>query len=120
MGGKSFTLPCTITTNGFGTQIHALCDLGANGFAFMNTSFGYDLAKFHNLKARRLPKVINIRGYNSEVGSIAIYYLRVNFTLNGRKFFNMPFILLDLGYYDLILGYIFFSYFNIVIDIVGR
>ena len=51
MGGRHFTLPCTVSKNGFGVPLTALADSGANGFAFINTACAIDIAKFFNLKA---------------------------------------------------------------------
>jgi len=120
MNKKSFILPYILITNGFDTQIQTLYDFKANDFVFLNTSFGYDLAKFHNLKVLQLPQAINIQRYNNKIDNTAIHYLQFNFTFDKCKFFNISFILFDLENHKLIFKQTFFAHFNIAIDIVQR
>ena len=54
MGGKHFTVPCTLSKNGYGIALSALIDSGANGFAFIDTACAYDIAQFLNIKAKPL------------------------------------------------------------------
>jgi hypothetical protein len=58
MGGKHFTVLCTVSRNGYGVNTTALIDTGANGFAFINTACAIDVAKFLNVKATLLEKPV--------------------------------------------------------------
>jgi len=50
MGGNHFTVPCTISYNGFRVDSYALTDTRANGFAFIDTACAIDVAKFLDIK----------------------------------------------------------------------
>ena len=58
MGGKYFMVPCTVSWNGYGVNTTALINTKANGFAFINTAYVNDVAKFLNIEATRLEKPI--------------------------------------------------------------
>ena len=58
MGGKHFIVPYTVSQNGYGVNTTALINTGANSFAFINTAYVNDVAKFLNVEAIRLEKPI--------------------------------------------------------------
>jgi hypothetical protein len=58
MGGKHFTVPYTVSQNGYGVNTTALINTGANGFAFINTAYANDITKFLNAEAIQLEKPI--------------------------------------------------------------
>ena len=116
MGGPHLTVPCTLSHNGYAIQLSALADSGANGFVFINTPCAIDIAKFLNLKARRLPQPINVKGYDGQASNAITHVLQLHLTLDGRRQYNIPLLILDLGSHDLILGRKWFAYFNILID----
>jgi transposase InsO family protein len=120
MGGKHFTIPCTLSKNGYGIKIDALSDTGANGFCFLDSSCAYDIARFLNLKIQRLPTPIPVKGYNGQTGPAITHVLRLHLTVDGRKQYNLPFLILDLGSHDMILGRIWFEYFKIFINVRQR
>ena len=120
MGGKAFTMECTITTNGYSTLTAALIDSGANGFSFINTVLVYDIAKFHGLNVSKLPCPIRVKGYDNKTATSATRYIRFGLLLDRRKFVNMPFVILDIGNHDIILGKTFFEYYNTKLDIKSR
>jgi len=66
MGGRHFTIPCTISRNGYGIDLHALADTGANGFAFIDTACAIDTAKFLNLEATPLKEPIAVKGFDGK------------------------------------------------------
>ena len=116
VGGPHLTVPCTLSYNGYAVQLHALADSGANGFVFINTSCAIDIAKFLNLKVKRLPEPINVKGYNGQAGKAITHILQLHLTVDGRRQYHLPLLILDLGSHDLILGRKWFAYFNILID----
>ena len=113
MGGRHFTLPCTVSKNGFGVPLTALADSGANGFAFINTACAIDIAKFFNLKAQPLVRPINTKGFDGRPGKLVTHILTLHLSLDGQRQENIPFLILDLGSHDIILGLKWMSYFNI-------
>ena len=64
MGGKYFTVLYIVSRNGYRVNTTALINTRANGFTFINTTYINDVAKFLNVKATRLEKPIQVRGYN--------------------------------------------------------
>jgi hypothetical protein len=120
MGGKHLTLPCTLSKNGYAVNIKALGDTRANGFSFIDTRFAVDLAKFLNVKAQRLPFTIPIKGYDGKQGNAISHIIRFHFTINGRRQYHHPFLILDLGNHDVILGREWFASFNVLVDCANR
>ena len=51
ISGKHFTVPCTISHNGYRIDLHALANTRANGFAFIDTAYAINTTKFLNIKA---------------------------------------------------------------------
>ena len=58
MGEKHFIVPYTVSCNGYRVNTTALINTGVNGFAFINTAYVNDVAKFLNIEATRLEKPI--------------------------------------------------------------
>src|SRR5450432_1544087 len=116
IGGSHLTVPCTLSSNGYSIKMHALADSGANGFVFIDTACAVDIAKFLNLKAQRLSSSIKVKGYDGKASNSVTYVLRLHLTIDGRRQYNLPLLILDLGSHDLILGRKWFDYFNVLID----
>jgi len=51
-------VPYTVSQNGYRVNITTLVDTGANGFAFINTTYINNVAKFLNINATRLEKPV--------------------------------------------------------------
>jgi hypothetical protein len=84
MGEKHFTVPCTISYNGFGIDLHALANTRANGFAFIDTACAIDTAKFLNIKATQLEEPIVVKGFDSKRGHVVTYILSLHLSIDGR------------------------------------
>jgi hypothetical protein len=104
MGGRHFTIPCTISHNGYGIDLYALADTGANGFAFIDTACAIDTAKFLNIKATELKEPIAVKGFDGKQGYAVTYFLTLHLSIDGQRQTNIPFCILDLGNHDIILG----------------
>jgi predicted aspartyl protease len=107
---------CTIAHNRYTVKLNALADSGANGFVFINTLCAIDIAKFLNVKAQRLPRLINVKGYDRKAGSAITHILRLHLTINGRRQYYIPLLILDLGSHDCILGRKWFVFLGVLID----
>lgn len=116
MGGKHLTIACKISKNGYGVTSQALIDSGANGFVFINTLCAVDIARYLGLKAQRLPRTIAVKGYDGQSRNSASHYLRLHLTIDGRRQYNVPFLILDLGSHDIILGRKWLAQFDIGVD----
>jgi hypothetical protein len=84
MGGRHFTILCTILHNGYRINLHALADTRANGFAFIDTAYAIDTAKFLNIKATKLKEPIAVKGFNSKQGYTVTYILTLHLSINGH------------------------------------
>ena len=61
-----------------------------------------------------------VKGYNSKRGTSITSYLRVYLTLNRRKIYNIPFLVLLLSSYNIIISKSFLEYFNISPSVAKR
>jgi hypothetical protein len=64
LGGKSFTIPCTLSCNGCRVNTTALANSRANAFALLNTECARKISKFLNTLLETLEKLVLIKGYN--------------------------------------------------------
>ena len=104
IGGDHLTTTCTIAKNRYSVVSQALIDSRANGFVFIDTLCAVDVAKYLGIKAQRLPHTISVKGYNGQAGEPITRYLRLHLMVDGRRQYNVPLLILDLGAHDLILG----------------
>jgi predicted aspartyl protease len=116
MGGKHLTTACTLASNGYSVTSHALIDSGANGFVFIDTLCAADIAKYLNLKTQRLPYDVSVKGYDGKAGQPITHYIRLHLTIDGRRLYNTPLLILDLGSQDLILGRKWLAHLKILVD----
>ena len=120
MAGNSFTLVCTLRKDGIAIQAEALGDTGASGFVFLDSQFALDLCRTFNLKPKRLPQTIHPKGFNGKRGSPITQYLSFTIEIDGRRIYNLPMLMVELGSHDIIIGRNFFDYFHILIDVRYR
>jgi predicted aspartyl protease len=119
--GKHFTFPCTISLNRFAVSTYSLIDTGANGFVFIDESFAQLLFSKLGWKIEKLSfPSLPVKGYDSKQGTCITSYLRIHLTLDGRKIYNVPFLVLPLGSYDIIIGKSFLEYFEILSSVAKR
>jgi transposase InsO family protein len=121
LGGKHFTFPCTISFNGFAISTYSLIDTGANGFIFISEKFAWLLFEKLGWKIEKLPfPSLPIKGYDGKRGPSITSFLRTHLILDGRRIYNVPFLVLPLGNHDIIIGKTFLEYFNISPNIAQR
>jgi len=113
LGGKQFTVSCTLVFNGYGFKTLSLADTGANAFVLINTQYAQRLARFFSLPLRTLPTPITVQGFDGQGRQDATQYIVLHLHVNGRKQYNVPMVLLDTGRQDLILGRTWFNYLNV-------
>jgi len=86
----------------------------------MDTRCAVTIAKFLGLPFTKLRKPIAIKAYNSHRGKAVTHYLQCTLALDGRRLVNVPFLVLDLGNHDLILGSLWFAHFDVKPDLRRR
>jgi hypothetical protein len=62
------------------------------------------------------PKPLLITGYDGKTKELAIKLIRLYITLDGRRIYNLPFVILPLGKYNCIIGIKFLRHFEILLD----
>ncbi|ELR09245.1 hypothetical protein GMDG_08683 [Pseudogymnoascus destructans 20631-21] len=102
--------------NGLGVQTKSLADTGANGYLVINKPFAIRLSKALQSPIRKLPYSVPIRGFQRKIQGHVSEYIRLHLTVEGRRIYNCPFVLLDLGAQDVIIGKKLFSHFRILLD----
>ena len=120
VGGRSCTIPCTLFRNGYQVLTSALADSGANALALIDTQCAVKLADFLNVPIEELPKPIPIRGYSGRIGPPITTILRIHLRVDGRRQYNVPFLITDLGSHDMILGRKWLAYLGLYLDVWNR
>jgi hypothetical protein len=64
LGGKSFTILCTLFHNGCGVKTTALANSRANACALLNTKCATKISEFLNNLMETLERLVPIKGYN--------------------------------------------------------
>ena len=103
MGGKSFTIHCTLSRNGCGVNTTALTNTRANAFTLLNAKCAPKLSEFLNTPFEKLKTPIPVKGYDGRLGTPITAILRAHLRIDGRRQYNVPFLITDLGNHDIIL-----------------
>ena len=85
LGGKSFTILCTLLHNGYRVTTTALANSRANAFALLNTKYAKKISEFLNTPMETLEKLILVKGYNRQMGTPITSILQTHFWINGRR-----------------------------------
>ena len=98
-------------------MIYALPNTRAYRFLFMNMCYTIASTKFLGVPLRKLQDPIAIKGYDSCQGRVVTYFLECTLIINSRQLTQVPFLVLNLGNYNLILGLQWFKYYNVKPDL---
>jgi hypothetical protein len=80
----------------------------------MDERFAQLLCSKLGWKMEKLPfPSLPVKGYDGKRGASITSFLRVHLILDGRKIYNVPFLVLPLGNHDMIIGKSFMEYFDI-------
>lgn len=104
VGGDQFLFPCTVTRNGYATQLQGLLDTGAGGITFTGRVIAQALVRRFHLNLQKLSNFIPVRGYNGIHGVPASHYFLINLTIEGRTQRDCPVLVLDSLAHDIIIG----------------
>jgi hypothetical protein len=64
----------------------------------------------------QLKEPIAVKGFDGKRGHAVTHILILHLSIDGRRQTNIPFCILDLGSYDIILGLKWMDYFNVWLD----
>ena len=82
----------------------------------INTKFAQRLSRFLSTPIHTLPTPITVRGFDGQSRQAANRYIILHLRVDGRKQYNVPMVLLDTGYQDLILGRTWFDQQNVQLN----
>ena len=102
--------------NGFGIELYSLIDTGVNGYLFLNRPLAIYLLRALGTPIHKLPYSVPIHGFSNEIGAKVTHYIRLYLTVDGHRVYNYPFMVLDLGSQDMIIGLKWMKYFKLGID----
>jgi predicted aspartyl protease len=119
LGGDSFTLPCTISSNGLGIKTRTLIDIGANGYAFIDTDFAATATRFLDTKIQRLLTACNVRGFDGKLAQLITDYMELTMLIDGRQL-KVYMLVVKLGGQDMILGRKWAAETGVLIDYKNR
>ena len=102
--------------NGVGIALQALADTGAHGYLFLSRTLADQLVRSLGISYQALPHPLQVTGYDNERATRITQYLRLHLTVDGRRVYNAPFIVLDLGKHDCIIGVKFMRRFRLLLD----
>ena len=114
--GNHFRLPSVLYRNGFGVKLNSLIDTGAQGFLFINLSIAFSITRSLQIPIQKLPYKVTIRGFQDSIESSVTHYLRLHLRIDGRTILNCPFVILDLGAQDCIIGLKWMKRFKLRLD----
>ena len=117
LGGKSFTVPCTLAWNGYGVKTTALANTGANAFALLDTKCTLQISKFLNTPLEVLEQPIPVKGYNGNLGKPIMSMLQIYLQVDRCWQYNVLFLITDLGHHNVILGWKWLAYLDLWLDV---
>jgi hypothetical protein len=104
MGREAFIVLYSLVYNRtYINPISALPNSRANRLAFINIDYTKDIIKFIGCTTIRLDRLIVVKGYSSVRSNAITEYLLINLLINGQQLVDIPFLILDLRNYNIIL-----------------
>jgi hypothetical protein len=85
LGGKSFTMLCTLFHNEYRVTTTALANSRANTFALLNIKCAKKISEFLNTPIETLEKPILVKGYDGQMGTPITSVFQTHFWINGRR-----------------------------------
>jgi len=115
-GGKHFHASTVLCSRGYGVKLNSLVDTGAQGFLFLNSSIARPLSESLQVPIRRLPFKILVKGFQDQIQTPVDSYIRLHMRIDGRTIRNCPFVIMDLGSQDCIIGVKWLRQFRLQLD----
>ena len=120
MGGRTFRVPCNLIRNGISLQISTLPDSGAHRVAFLNTKIAIRAGQLLGVNPLPLASPIFPKGYNGVAGNSITHYMIFDIEIDGYQLAKIPFLILDIGNHDAILGDAWMDHFDVLPDLRNR
>ena len=96
--------------------LSSLADTGANGYLFLDTQRALRICRAFQVPTIRLPTPGQARGFDNQVRIPITHAVRLDFEIDGHRFLCAPFLIVDLGHCDCILGKKWFASHDVWLD----
>ncbi|OJD10369.1 hypothetical protein ACJ73_09822 [Blastomyces percursus] len=114
--GNAFLVECQIARNGIAVTLKSLVDSGANGYLFISWKLAEQVVKGFGIQVVKLDAPVDVIGFDGKTKGQAAYVVGLHFQVAGRRFQKLPFLILDIGKQDLIIGRKFLEQHDIWLD----
>lgn len=118
--GSTFRVPCRLVHNGVSISVLSLPDTGASLFICVDTRIAESACERTGAKKHSLAHPIRPKGYNGVPGRIITHFVLFDLFIDGYTLLQIPFLILDHGNHDVILGEGFMAHFDILPDMRHR
>jgi hypothetical protein len=117
---RNLIFPNKITFNRRSFSIKSLADTGANRLVFINLQLIQLLIKNFRLRTIRLSKACPVTGFDGKPADPITHAVVLSMTIDGRTQQQVPMLVADLGYYDMIIRRMWFEKHGVLLDCKGR
>ncbi|OJD10397.1 hypothetical protein ACJ73_09811, partial [Blastomyces percursus] len=117
LGGNAFLADCQISRNGIAVALKSLVDTGAGGYLFISYQLAEQVARRFGIQVVKLDRPVDVIGFDGKTSGQAGYVIGLHFQIAGRRFQKLPFLILDTGKQDLIVGRKFLEQHDIWLDV---
>lgn len=115
--GKTYTLQCSLSFNNqIVKSVSVLPDTGASGFAYIDSRCAKAVAKWLGQTPIHLGYSIQSKGFDGKKGPVISKYILLSLWIDDRRLDNLPFLIVELGTHDIILGSRWLAHYDILID----
>jgi hypothetical protein len=98
----------------------ALADTGANGFAFLDLFLAEKLARHFNHHVVPLKKPCRVKGFDGKTENAITHLMILSLVIDRRVMYNLPFLIVQLGKHDVILGRMWLAKYGVIVDCARR
>ena len=116
MGGPSITIEATIGDKGRAVSLETLIDDGAIAFLVLHKRLAADISSVLDLDILPLPEPYRVSGFDNVARETVSHFIRAILSVDGRRLYNFPFVLADIGRHDLIIGKNFLEELKVLVD----
>ncbi|OJD23554.1 hypothetical protein ACJ73_05087, partial [Blastomyces percursus] len=92
-------------------------DTGAGGYLFISYRLAEQVARRFGIQVVKLDTPVGVIGFDGKPSGQASYVIGLHFQIAGRRFQKLPFLVLDTGKQDLIVGRKFLEQHDIWLDV---
>jgi len=112
----SLVSPIRLAKNRLSITTKVLMDTGANGYAFLDIFLAEKLARHFQTHVIPLEQPCAVKGYDGKTAAPITHLIRLTLKIQGRVQQHLPFLIVELGKHDVILGRMWMAEHGVLID----